>query len=394
MGEAFWPEFFRRELAQLEEQGLRRRIPDLDHGAARCVDQGGARLLNLASNNYLGLAGTPELKEAAVCAVQEYGTSSGASRLVSGQYALLDQLEASAADLKGTEAALAVGSGYAANLMLLQALADRRSVIFSDRLNHASIVDGIRLSGARLERFRHADAADLARRLEAHRGAARKIVVTDTVFSMDGDLAPLAGIAALAREHGALLVLDEAHATGVFGQGRGLGFGLGVAGPDVLCMGTLGKALGAHGAFIAGSAEAVEFLRNTGRAFIFSTALPPAAAGAALAGLEAVRRDPGAGQRLLDTARELRDFVRGLGLDTGASASQIVPVILGSNQAALRARDFLVARGILAPAVRPPTVPAGTARLRLSLRADLTEQDLDRTSKALAALREAIPRWT
>ncbi len=394
MGEAFWPEFFRRELTRLEAQGLRRRIPDLDHGAARFVEQGGARLLNLASNNYLGLAGTPELKDAAVRAVQEYGASSGASRLVSGQYALLDRLEAEAAQLKGTEAALAVGSGYAANLMLLQALADRHSVIFSDRLNHASIVDGIRLSGARMERYAHADPADLARRLEAHRGAARRLVVTDTVFSMDGDLAPLAEIAALAREHGALLVLDEAHATGVFGRGRGLGCERGVAGPDVLCMGTLGKALGAHGAFVAGSAEAVDFLRNTGRAFIFSTALPPAAAGAALAGFAALRRDPGAGQRLLDMARDLREFVQGLGFDAGPSKSQIVPVILGSNEAALRARDFLAARGVLAPAVRPPTVPAGTARLRLSLRADLTPGDLDQLRAALAALREAMPAWT
>ena len=392
MGGSFWPEFFRRELARLEGQGLLRRIPDLDHGAARLVDQGGARLLNLASNNYLGLAGTPELQEAAVRAVAEYGTSSGASRLVSGQYALLDQLEAGAAALKGAEAALAVGSGYAANVMLLQALADRHSIIFSDRLNHASIVDGIRLSGARMERYAHADAADLARRLEAHCDAVRKIVVTDTVFSMDGDLAPLKEIAALAQEHGALLILDEAHATGVFGQGRGLGHALGVAGEGVLFMGTLGKALGAHGAFIAGTREAVDFLRNTGRAFIFSTALPPAAVGAALAGLEAVRRDPGAGQRLLDMAQGLRHFVRDLGFDTGPSQSQIVPVILGSNAAALRARDFLAGRGILAPAVRPPTVPANTARLRLSLRADLTEQDLALCHAALTDLARELFR--
>ncbi len=393
MGASFWPEFFRRELAGLEQRGLLRRVPDLDRGADRFVTAGGGRLLNLASNNYLGLAGTPEMKEAAVCAVREYGTSSGASRLVSGQYALLDLLESEAAALKETQDALVVGSGYAANVLLLQALGGRHAVIFSDRLNHASIVDGIRLSGSDMERYRHADAAHLAELLERHRGRERKIVVTDTVFSMDGDLAPLKEIAALCREHGALLVLDEAHATGVFGQGRGLGYELGVAGDNVLFMGTLGKALGAHGAFIAGSREAVDYLRNTGRGFIFSTALPPAAVGAALAGVRAVIRDPSLGSRLLDMAAGLRAFLAGLDFDTGASACQIVPVILGPNETALRARDFLAGRGILAPAVRPPTVPTGTARLRLSLRADLTDADLDLARAALVDLREAMSAW-
>ncbi|NMC48450.1 MAG: aminotransferase class I/II-fold pyridoxal phosphate-dependent enzyme, partial [Desulfovibrio sp.] len=250
MGEAFWPEFFRRELARLEAQGLRRRVPDLDHGAARFVEQGGARLLNLASNNYLGLANRPEIIEVSAKSLARYGCSSGASRLITGNFALAETLEAELATFKDQEAALVTGSGYAANLAVFSALADRHTVILSDKLNHASIIDGITLSGAKLVRYRHLDMDHLEHLLEREQEAPKKIIVTDTVFSMDGDVAPLARLVELGKAYGALIVVDEAHAMGVFGQGRGLAAELGLSEAVDVHVGTLSKALGSLGGYV------------------------------------------------------------------------------------------------------------------------------------------------
>lgn len=385
-----WNEHLASRLDDVRAKSLWRDIPPVDNGADRIVAWRGKRLVNLASNNYLGMAGRTQLRSAAIRAVEQYGTSAGASRLVSGNYKLYDKLEAGIADFKGQEAALALGTGYAANLCILSALANRHTAVFSDRLNHASIVDGVTLSRAKHVRYRHNDLDHLAELLCTHADIPRKIIITDTVFSMDGDIADLAGIVALAREHGALTIVDEAHAVGVLGQGRGLAHELSLTDAVDVHMGTFSKALGSHGAYVAGSRLVVDAVRNFGRPFIFSTALPPAAVGAGLAALRLVATGGSKAERLLARAQELRDYLRGLGFDTGDSTTQIIPVILGDNDAVVRARDFLMSRGLLVSAIRPPTVPAGTARLRVSLRADLTQSDMERIRAGFEALAQEL----
>lgn len=378
------------ELAELREQSLFRQIPPVDNGADKYLLHDGISLLNLASNNYLGLAGHPDLKQAAMAATERYGTSSGASRLISGNFGLLDELESALCQFKEQEAALVVGSGFAANLMILSTLADRHTVVFSDKLNHASIVDGIRLSGAKHVRYRHNDMAHLATLLEKHSAAPRKVLVTDTVFSMDGDMADMASIVDLCHRHSVLSVVDEAHAVGVLGDGRGLCAELGLADRVDVHMGTFSKGLGSYGAYVAGQSDIIDYLRNKGRPFIFSTALPPAVIGANRAAVQLVSGTPAMGNRLLKMARETRGFLSSLGLDTGPSQTAIIPVILGPNERALAARDVLMAQGVCVGAVRPPTVPEGTARLRISLRADLTDHDMALFREAVSFMVETL----
>jgi 8-amino-7-oxononanoate synthase len=386
MSSAYIERFVAPELAAMERRSLTRRIPEVDFGADRMLLVGERRCLNLASNNYLGLAGHPLLRQAASEALERYGTSSGASRLVTGSYGLFGLLESELAAFKGQEAALAVGSGFAANLSIFSALADRSTLVFSDRLNHASIIDGIHLSGARQIRYRHNDQDHLRSLLEKHRDAPRKILVTDTVFSMDGDAADLSALVRLCRDFDALLVVDEAHATGIFGQGRGMSREQGVEAEVGVHMGTFSKGLGSYGGYIAGRRELVGLIICRGRAFVYSTALPPAVVGASLAALRLVGSDPEPASRLLRLAAELRGHLAGLGLDTGSSVTQIIPVILGGSRKTLSAREFLLQRGILVAAVRPPTVPQGTARLRVSLRADLTDGEMGRVKAAFSDL--------
>ncbi|MEW5774776.1 MAG: 8-amino-7-oxononanoate synthase [Thermodesulfobacteriota bacterium] len=384
--------WIRSELDRLEAAGLRRAIPEIDRGADRRLELGGRRLLNLASNNYLGLAGHPALAEAACRAAREYGAGSGASRLVTGNTALHDELDRRVAAFKGQEAALCFTSGFAANLALFSAFAGRDAVVFSDRLNHASIIDGILLSGAKHVRYRHNDPEHLARLLEQHRDHPRKLLATDTVFSMDGDAADLATLAELCGRHKVPLAVDEAHATGVLGRGRGLASELGLEREAALHMGTFSKALGSLGGYVAGSRDAIDLLLNKGRAFVFTTALPPAVAAANLAALDLAEADPSAGPRLLAMARDFRAELQAMGFATGDSATQIIPVLLGPAEAALRARDALLAHGVYVAAIRPPTVPPNTARLRISLRADLTPEDLDLARTAFRALAAELGR--
>lgn len=381
-----WNEHMAARLSQAREKLLWREVPPVDRGADRLVLWDGRKLLNLASNNYLGLAGREELRAGAEAAARQCGASSGASRLITGNYSFYDDLERRVAEFKGMESALLLGAGYAANLCILAAFADRRTVVFSDRLNHASIVDGITLARARHVRYRHADMDHLARQLEKNADAEKKIIVTDTVFSMDGDVVDLARLVELAKAHGALTVVDEAHATGILGGGRGLAHELGLADAVDVHMGTFSKALGSHGAYVAGRAAVVDTVRNFGRPFIFSTALPPAVVGASLAAMKLVAGGDVGSARLLGMAAGLREFLQGLGFDTAPSTTHIIPVMMGGNDAALDARDFLMKRGILAPAIRPPTVPEGTARLRISLRADLTDEDMGQVRQAFTAL--------
>ncbi|WP_320007732.1 aminotransferase class I/II-fold pyridoxal phosphate-dependent enzyme [Maridesulfovibrio sp.] len=382
--------FYRRiegELAELKKCSMLREIPDLDNGAAKELVLSGRKLLNLASNDYLGLAMDESLAHASAEAVVNYGCGSAASRLVTGNFQIYDELERELAAFKEQEDCMLFTSGYTANLAIMDSFAGRRTVVFSDKLNHASILDGIRISGARQVRYRHNDLAHLTKRMEAFKDAQERILITDTIFSMDGDLAYLEEIADLCDFYDTMLVVDEAHAEGVFGLGKGIAFERGIADRVDLHMGAFSKGFGSLGGAVSGRKELISYLRNKGRSFVFTTALPPAVIGANLAALRLIVADPSRGQRLLAMSADLKKDLESAGFDCGNSQSQIIPVILGDNEAALAARDRLIGEGIYAAAIRPPTVPEGTARLRLSLRADLTESDLQKIKCAFAGLK-------
>ncbi|WP_298436350.1 8-amino-7-oxononanoate synthase [Geobacter sp.] len=377
------------ELEELRRQGLHRRLRPVAGSQGSRVWMEGREVLLLCSNNYLGLADHPLLKEAAVRAVERFGTGSGASRLVSGTMELHEALEERLARFKGTEAALLFNSGYAANSGIIPALAGKGDVIFSDRLNHASIVDGALLSRAKLVRYPHNDVAALRRLLEANPTPGRRLIVTDGVFSMDGDVAPLRELVALKREHGALLMVDDAHGTGVLGAGgRGSGEMLGVTGEIDLQMGTLGKALGSFGAYVAASRELVEYLVNRARSFIFSTSLPPAALAASLAAIDLVDSPEGETlrRRLDRKAGFFREAATEAGFDTMGSKTQIVPLLVGEAELAMTFTQRLLDEGIFAQGIRPPTVPAGTCRLRCTFMATHEDRDLVRAVAVMARI--------
>ncbi|MFA7061652.1 MAG: 8-amino-7-oxononanoate synthase [Pedobacter sp.] len=367
------------ELKQIEERGLLR-TTRLIHGrqSAR-VMLDGREVLMLCSNNYLGLADHPALSRASVIAVEHFGTSSGASRLVSGTMELHELLETELAGFKQTRAALVFNSGYAANTGVIAALAGRGDVIFSDRLNHASIVDGALLSGARLVRYPHNDAAALDRLMKKHRGTGRCLLVTDGVFSMDGDIAPLEQLVELKTRHDAILMVDDAHASGVLGlQGRGSAELLGVMGEIDIHMGTFGKALGSFGAYVALPQELRKLLINRARSFIFSTSLPPSVLGASLAALELVQSSEGRvlREQLLSNAALFKGLLRDAGFSVGTGTTQIVPLMSTDAEVTMRFSELLLEEGIFAQGIRPPTVPTGACRLRCTVMATHTEEDL------------------
>lgn len=375
------------EMDELRARHEERALSPLPAGGPY-VEIGGRRVLNLASNDYLGLAGHPQVLEAAARALQDAGAGATASRLVTGDLELHHELERELADLKQCPAALLFGSGYLASLGVIPALVGRHDLVLADRLAHACLLDGARLSGARLRRFRHQDVAHLAELLAERPAAGRCLIVTESIFSMDGDRAPLAELADLAARTKALLLVDEAHATGVYGPGGGgLTCAPGVRPHVTVALGTLSKALGGYGGYVACSEAMRTLLLNRARSFIFSTALPPAVVAAARAALQVVRRDGSLGTRLLAKADRVRRKLQAGGLDTLASESQIVPVLIGSNQRVLDIAGRLRREDILVGAIRPPTVPPGTARLRLSVSLAHADTDLDRAVDAL--LREA-----
>ena len=378
-----WTAALEAELAALEGRSLRRAILTPDGGQGERLRVDGRDLLNFTSNNYLGLAADPRVTAAAAAAAREYGASVSASRLLCGSTPLHDRLERRLAALKGGEAALLYSSGYLANLGVLTALARPGDAIFSDALNHASIIDGCRLSGADTRVYRHRDADHLAELIAAS-SASRRLIVSETVFSMDGDVAPLPALAAIARRHDAVLVLDEAHATGVLGPGGEGAIARDGLDPDgIVIVGTLSKALGSAGGFVVAGAAVVDYLVNRSRPFIFNTALPPASVGAALAALDVVAAEPERRARLAALARRLREGLTAAGHPPSASETPIVPLLLGDAEAALAAERRLREAGVLARAIRPPTVPEGTARIRFNLMATHDEAAIDR---ALAAL--------
>jgi 8-amino-7-oxononanoate synthase len=381
-------------LNALRESGLYRVRRRLQSSQGPRVIFQNRTFLNFSSNDYLNLAGDSRLARAAARAARCYGCGAGASALVSGHLPPLRALERDLAKWEGTEAALVCSSGFAANLAVLTALAGREDVLFSDELNHASLIDGCRLSHAAVHVYRHRDLNHLRQLLQEHgEGVRRRLIVTDTVFSMDGDLAPLSDLIELAKQFDCLLVLDEAHATGVLGEkGRGvteLVHGDSLATGRVIKVGTLSKALGAQGGFVCGSRHVIDWLVNTARPYIFSTALAPPIAAAARRAVGLVQEEPERRQRLLQLAALLRGELERLGYPPSGSTCQIVPLIIGGARAAMRVSKRLEKLGFLVPAIRPPSVLEGTARLRISLSAGHTDEDVRQLVDALAALSPA-----
>jgi len=382
-----------RELERLREQGLYRTMPRIEGGQSSWVVLDGKKVLLLCSNNYLGLADHPNLKEAAIRAVDKYGVGSGASRLVSGTMELHLSLEERIASFKGTERALLFNSGYAANTGVIPALAQKGDILFCDKLNHASIVDGCLLSRAQLVRYPHNDMAFLRRRLAECHGKGRSIIITDGVFSMDGDMANLPELVALKKEFGALLMVDDAHGTGVLGPtGRGTAEHFGLQSEIDITMGTLGKALGGFGAYIAGSKEIVEYLVNRARSFIFSTSLPPAVLAAASAAFDIVDSSAGADLRrsLAGNAAFLRNSLREAGFDTLGSETQILPVLVGEAQKTMELSRALLDEGVFVQGIRPPTVPLGSSRLRCTLMATHKQAELQNVVNAMCRARAKV----
>jgi 8-amino-7-oxononanoate synthase len=372
-------------LDELRRSGLHRRLRLVESPQGPRVTLDGREVLLLCSNNYLGLAHHPKVRRAAAAAAMQWGASAGASRLVSGNMGLHRALEQRLAAFKRTDAALLFGSGYLANTGTIAALVGRDEVVLSDRLNHASIIDGCRLSGAERFVYRHRDTEHLAWGLRKA-GRRASLIVTDGVFSMDGDVAPLADLVELARGHGCRLLVDEAHATGAVGPGgRGAVAEAGLSGEVDVVVGTLGKALGSYGAYVCGSSEIVELLVNSARPFIFSTAPPPPSVGAAAAALELLVSRPDRVQRLARNAEVIRAELRAGGLDPGRSRTQILPIVVGEPGTATALCERALERGVFAQAIRPPTVPEGTSRLRLAVMSTHREAELKHAARVLVS---------
>lgn len=382
-------DFIQAELERLKRAGLYRELRAVagEQGPTLVLD--GREMLNFSSNNYLGLANHPALREAGKAAIDRYGCGSGASRLISGNMTLHEELESKIAALKGTEAALVFNSGYQANIGLLAALMGEGDVILSDSLNHASIIDGCRLSRAQTAVYPHCDLARLEEELKKTPAAGGKLIVTETLFSMDGDEAPLAEIVELAERYGAQVMVDEAHATGVFGpNGAGVVAKLGLGNRVPIQMGTLGKALGGFGAYVAGSKDLRDLLINRCRSFIFTTSLPPAVMAMAIAAIDLLSKEPQRRLALWHNCRAMKEGLKKLGFSLGESESQILPLIIGDAQKCMAFSERLLKKGVFAQGIRPPTVPPGTSRLRITLMATHTHEHLHQALKAFEEVRE------
>jgi 8-amino-7-oxononanoate synthase len=380
-------------LTELEQLGLGRRLRLISGPQGPTVLLEGKPVLLLCSNNYLGLADHPRVREAAAEAAMRWGVGAGASRLVSGTMTIHRRLEERLAEFKRSEACLLFGSGYLANLGVIGALAGKGHTIFSDELNHASIVDGCRLSRAEVVVYRHRDMDHLQWSLRRHGGADGRLIVTDSVFSMDGHVAPLAQIAELAERYQARVMVDEAHAIGGLGRGgRGAVAEAGLEDEIDVVVGTLGKALGSYGAYACASNEMVRYLINTSRPLIFSTAPPPPAVAGALAALELLQERPERVQRLHANARALRRSLAAEGFPVADSEMHIVPLIVGEERECMRLCQQAIEGGVFAQGIRPPTVPAGTSRLRLTVMASHTTSELEMAAGVLgdAARRAGI----
>lgn len=377
---------FEKELEELNQKSLLRTLRRINSAQGPRVKIDGREIILLSSNNYLGLANHPRVKEAAIRVIEKYGFGSGASRLVSGNMTLHEELEERIADFKGTEAAILFNSGYTANIGIIPALVGKGDFIYSDELNHVSIIDGSRLSRAEIRIYPHKDMTVLEELLKKDKNNGRKLIVTDTVFSMDGDIAPLKDIYNLSQKYSAFLMVDEAHATGVLGsKGRGAVEHFALKGENIIQMGTLGKALGTFGAYIAGSKDLIVYLRNKARSFIYTTSLPPAVAAAAIEAINIIAEDDSLIKGLWDNRKVFIDGLHSLGFDTLSSETPIIPVLAGNIHKALEMAETLYEECIYAPAIRPPTVPEGSSRIRTTVMANHTKEDIE---AALSAFRK------
>jgi 8-amino-7-oxononanoate synthase len=380
-----------QRLEELERLSLHRRLRMVSGPQGPRVLLDGRPVLLLCSNNYLGLADHPRVREAAADAAMRWGVGAGASRLISGTMTIHRRLEERLAAWEGSESCLLFGSGYLANIGTIGALAGPGDTVFSDELNHASIVDGCRLSRAEVVVYKHGDVDDLERLMRRHSAGARRLVVTDSVFSMDGDIAPLAEIVELAQEYGARTIVDEAHATGVLGPGgRGAVAQAGLQGEVDVVVGTLGKALGSYGAYVCAEEEMIRYLINTARSLIFSTAPGPPAVAGALAALELLQERPHRVQRLRSAARTLRGALAHEGFPVVEEEIQIVPLLVGDAAATMRLCEEALQRGVFAQAIRPPTVRTGTSRLRLAVMASHTAEELKMAARAIGEAARVI----
>ncbi len=373
------------ELTTIEQAGLHRHLRTVMSAPTGTINLDGRDVVLLGSNNYLGLSMHPQVVAAAVAATQIFGTGASGSRLISGNSELYTTLENNLAKMKGTEAALVFSSGYAANTSIIPVLAGEGDLILSDVLNHASLIDGCRLSRATKKVYRHCDVEHLETLLSESSMFRRKLIVTDGVFSMDGDIAPLPDICDLAAQYDAMLLVDDAHGFGVLGKdGSGTVSHFGLKGKEIIQMGTLSKAVGALGGYIAGSRALIELLINRARGFIFTTGLPAATLAAANAALDVIRSSPELRQNLFSHAKRLKTALIDLGYTLLSSETQILSVVLGNPQRATRIAEALLTEGVFVPAIRPPAVPTGTSRLRVTVMATHTEMERQQAVEAFA----------
>lgn len=384
-------QWIEEELQLIHDKKLFRVLTELRSGQSPEIVIEGRHYILLASNNYLGLATDPKVKEAAQRALEKYGTGSGGSRLVSGSTDLHRELEERIAAFKKTEAAILFSSGYLANVGTISALVGPRDVIFSDELNHASIIDGCRLSNAEIKIYKHCDVEHLNSLLVQNESRNKKLILTDTVFSMDGDLVPLPSLVEISAKYGCMLMIDEAHATGVLGKrGSGATEHFGVEDGVPIVMGTLSKAVGSLGGYVAGSRKLIDFLRNRARTYIFDTSLPATSLAASLAAIDIIEFEPERREYLWSLINEFKSGLENIGLEILPSHSAIIPVLIGEAQPTLDFARLLRGNGVFTPAVRPPSVPPGMCRIRATLMATHKKEHIQSALRAFKMARDSI----
>ena len=383
--------FLTERLSETKEAGLFRQLRTVEGPQGRRITIDGKAVLNFCSNNYLGLADDERLGKAAMAVIEQSGFGSGASRLVCGNMSSHAKLEEKLARFKAAERALLFSTGYMANVGIISSLFDREDIIFSDRLNHASIIDGIILSQAKFKRYPHNDMDALEETLKHSAGFKKRVIVTDTVFSMDGDIAPLDRIVGLAQKYECWVMVDEAHAFGVLGKnGKGAVEHFGLEGKIDIQMGTLSKAAGSFGAYGAGSARLIDYLINRARSFIYTTGMPPSVAAASLKAIEIIEAEPQRRQRLWSHTEYFREGLKQLGFDTAQSQTPIIPIMVKEPAVAVEFSRKLFEAGIFVSAIRPPTVPVNTARLRVTIMATHEQQDLDLALEQFAKIGKGL----
>ncbi|KAF0120445.1 MAG: 8-amino-7-oxononanoate synthase [bacterium] len=378
-------QFLKEEIERLKRLGLYRDMKRIVGHIDTTVSIDGKEVILLSSNNYLGLASHPKLKEAAASALTEYGTGACASRLISGNMEIHEELERKTAKFKGCQSAIVFPTGYMANIGVITSLAMEGDLILSDELNHASIIDGCRLSGAKIKVYPHKNIEKLKEILSQGNASSSKgsykrtLIVTDGVFSMDGDITPLPEILGIAMKEDALVIVDDAHATGVLGEnGKGTAEYFGLTDEKLIHMGTFSKALGSMGGYIAGSKVIIEYLKNNARPFIYSTALPPSVCASSIAAIDIIENEPLTRKRLWENITRFRKGLTNLGYNTMESQTQIIPILIGDASLTMEFARAIFQKGVYAPGIRPPTVPEGKSRIRTSLMASHTDEQIDK----------------